>query len=269
MVRTLGRLLRTAGRPRGARGAMAVMVAAVVACSVPGASVQVATAAEPETTRDRTLLSLMLCGAPRHVVATVATTIDPVHHDFSRSVGALTAMKRRHDSQRGHTVVAEAVAADGSPISTRLAEGMYAGGLYAVRKMLPTRVEISAVEENGRGCAWVSDLQVEVRLSQPTIYVARRFADDPCRHRAILAHEETHHDIARTILHDVAEDLSRTVPRLLADIDVRAADVGRAQAALSDRIDAFTGAWMADLSARSEVAQARFDHEDNADAHCE
>lgn len=150
---------------------------------------------------------------------------------------------------------------------SRMNDGMSARhrtvGLTQGRLAYDSTLETKGLEDRrgGRICARPS-LRVVFTATPMTVYVAREFADDTCRRRAILAHEMKHVAVYRQYLTELVAIAQRELPALYGDELVYASDARESQETLRDRLQEFMHAFMRARYGELKARQAQVDTPD-------
>lgn len=114
----------------------------------------------------------------------------------------------------------------------------------------------------GKICAGFADSDVRLTLLA-TIYVANEFPKGSCLYDEVLAHEERHHKVARTLFAELAADATRRLAEDVAArpfIEVSSAAEGRA-AGLA-RVQAALDAASIDFAQRYDIQQDEIDSDE-------
>lgn len=108
---------------------------------------------------------------------------------------------------------------------------------------------------HGRVCARPS-VDVVFAAAPMTVYVAREFADDPCRRAAIRDHEMKHVAVYRDYLEVVVARMRQELPAMFGTQVVNADNAKASEEAMRHRMHAFMATFMkasyAELRARQE-----------------
>lgn len=121
-------------------------------------------------------------------------------------------------------------------------------------------LESKGLEERrgGRVCVRPS-IHVVFSATPMTVYIAREFAEDPCRGAAIRAHEMRHVEVYRRYLAELVEAMRQALPQLFGSSVVYGADATSAQEEMRARLRNFMASFMAGRYDELRARQAEID----------
>ena len=121
-------------------------------------------------------------------------------------------------------------------------------------------IDVKGLEDRSgnRACVRPS-VQVELFLRPMTVYVAREYADDPCRSRTIREHEQRHVDVYAAYALEAVDGLTLRLRDIVGAAPHFAATVGEAQRALDRRLEDTLEAFMRESERTLATRQAQVD----------
>ena len=92
------------------------------------------------------------------------------------------------------------------------ARGWVLQGLTLTNDHLDTRVKsVRQSLPDGRVCIWLSWVEATLGMPEQQVYVANDYPDYSCEYRAVLAHENKHVTINRTVVQSFAEPMRKAL----------------------------------------------------------
>jgi hypothetical protein len=102
-------------------------------------------------------------------------------------------------------------------------------------------------------------VNVELHVRQLTVYVAREYASDPCRARAIREHEQRHVDVYTGYARESAAALASQLSAIVGTKPLLASSVDEAQRRLDRRVQDTLDAFMRESERTLAIRQAHVD----------
>jgi len=121
-------------------------------------------------------------------------------------------------------------------------------------------IDVKGLEDRAghRACVRLR-VQVELFLRPMTVYVAREYADDPCRMRTIRDHEQRHVDVYAGYAREAVDHLATRLNKVVGDAPHFASTVGEAQNRIDRRIEDALEAFMRESERTLVERQAQVD----------
>lgn len=121
-------------------------------------------------------------------------------------------------------------------------------------------IDVKGVEDRAGHRACVRPrVSVELFLRPMTVYVAREYADDPCRARTIRAHEQRHVDVYARYANEAVGPLTGQLRDVVGSAPHYASTVAEAQHGLDRRIESTLEAFMRESERALAARQAQVD----------
>lgn len=121
-------------------------------------------------------------------------------------------------------------------------------------------IEVKGIEDRSGYRACVRPrVQVDLYVRQLTVYVAREYAGDPCRARAIREHEQRHVDVYTRYAAESVERLSAKLAGVTGSAPHYASSVAEAQRHLDRRVQDVLDSFMRESERTLATLQARVD----------
>lgn len=121
-------------------------------------------------------------------------------------------------------------------------------------------IEVKGLEDRAGNRACVRPrVQVDLYVRQLTVYIAREYAGDPCKARAIRAHEQRHVDVYTTYAAESVERLSAKLSSVVGSRPHYASSVTEAQRRLDRRVQETLESFMRESGRALDAQQAQVD----------